>query len=80
MLAEKCDERAIRAPDNVLHRRGSDLGKSLLLLNVVQDDGRRRAEDQARSAAVEDLVRSNGRLDGLDDRVREVAHLDQLKW
>ena len=78
VLAEKRNERAVRAPDDVLHRRGSDLGKSLLLLDVIQNDGRRRAEDQACSAAIEDLVRLDGGLDALDDRVRQVAHLDEL--
>ena len=78
VLAKKRDERAIRAPDNILHRRGSDLGKSLLLLDVVQNDGRRRAEDQACGAAIEDLVRLDWGLDALDDRVRQVAHLDEL--
>ena len=78
MLAEKRNERAVRAPDNILHGRGSDLGESLLLLDVVQDDGRRRAEDQARGAAIEDLVRLDWGLDALDDRVRQVANLDKL--
>ena len=78
VLAEKCDERTIRAPDNILHRRGGDLGQSLLLLDVVQNDGRRRAEDQARGAAIEDLVRLDWGLDALDDRVRQVANLDKL--
>ena len=77
LFAEKRNERAVRAPDNILYRRGGDLGKSLLL-DVIQDDGRRRAEDQARSAAVEDLVCLDWRLDALDDRVRQVANLDEL--
>ena len=66
LFAEKRNERAVRAPDNILYRRGGDLGKSLLL-DVIQDDGRRRAENQACGAAVEDLV-----------RLDQVANFDEL--
>ena len=69
MLAEQSYERAISAPNNILDRRCSDLRKSLLLLDIVEYDGCRRAENQAGSATVEDLVRLDRGLDALDHRV-----------
>ena len=78
VLAEKRDERAIRTPDNVLHRGRGDLRERLLLLDIVEHDRRGRREDQARCTAVEDLVRLDGRFDALDDRVGQVADLDEL--
>jgi hypothetical protein len=42
---------------------------ALLLLDIVQHDGGRRAEDDTSRPAIEDLVRLRGGLDGLQDRV-----------
>ncbi len=78
VLAEEGDKGAVGTPDHVLNRRCRNFRERLLLLDVVQDDGGRRAEDEASSTAVEDLVGLHGRLDALDDRVRQVADLDEL--
>ena len=80
MLAEQGDQRAIRAPYYVLDRRSRDLSNGLLLLDVVQHDRRRRAENQTGGTSIEDLVRLHGRLDRLHNRVREIAHFDELSW
>lgn len=78
VFAKESDERAISAPDNVLHRGRGDLRERLLLLDVVQDDGGSRAKDKARGSAVEYLVGLNGGLNALHDGVRQVADLDEL--
>ena len=69
VLAEQCNERPIRTPDNILHWRRCDFCKRFLLLDIVEHDRRGRRKDQARCTAVEDLVRLHGRLDALHYRV-----------
>jgi hypothetical protein len=49
-----------------------------LLLNVIKDNGRSGAEDKAGRASVKDLIRLDGRLDSLNDRVRKIPNLDEL--
>ena len=78
VLAEQGNERAVCTPNDVLDGRRSDLREGLLLLDVVENDRRCGAENQAGSTAVEDLVRLDGRFDALDDRVGQVADLDEL--
>ena len=78
VLAEQGNERAVSTPNDVLDGRRSDLREGLLLLDVVENDRRCGAENQAGSTAVEDLVRLDGRFDALDDRVGQVADLDEL--
>lgn len=78
VLAEKSNERAVRAPDDVLHRRCCDLCQRLLLLNVVQHNRRCRAENQAGRSTIEDLVGLNWGLDTLDDRIRQVPDFNEL--
>ena len=79
MLAQECDQGAIRTPYDIFDWRGRNFRKLLLLLDVVEHNRGCRAEDEAGSAAVEDLVGLDRRLDRLDDRVLQVAHLDQLE-
>lgn len=69
MLAKQRNEGTVSTPDGVLHRWGGDLGQGLLLLDIVQNDRSRGAEDQTSGSTVEDLVRLNRGLDGLDHRV-----------
>lgn len=69
MLAQQGDQGAIVAPNNVFHRWRSDLCNGFLLLNVVEDDGGRRTEDEAGGSTVEDLVGLYGRLDRFHDGV-----------
>ena len=76
MLAQESDKRTIRTPDEILHGGRRDLGDRLLLLDIVQNDRRRGAKDETGSSAVENIVCLYGRLDGLDHRVGEIAHLD----
>lgn len=78
MLAQQGDHRAIRVPYSVLDRRGRDLSDSLLLLNIEQDDGRRRAQQETCGPTIEDLVGLNRWLDGLGYRVGQVSDLDIL--
>ena len=78
MLAQKSDETAVVAPDNVLHGRRRDLGDLLLLLDIVEDDAAGGAEDEACGSAVEDVVGLDGARDCLDDVVREIVNLDKL--
>lgn len=56
MFAQQSDQRTVRAPYNVLHRWRRDLCDRLLLLDVVQYDRRRRAQDQTRGSSIEDVV------------------------
>ena len=79
VLAEQGNQRAVRTPHHILYRRSCDLSNGLLLLDVVQHDRRRRAENQTGGTSVEDLVRLHGRLDRLHNRVREIAHFNQLQ-
>lgn len=78
MLAQKSDLRPVRAPHHVLHRRAVQLRDRLLLLDIIQHDRTRRAEDQTGRSTVEDLVSLHRRLDRLDDRVREISDFDEL--
>src|ERR1700691_687568 len=66
MITHKSHQRIIRTLHDILNRRAAHLRDSLLLLDVVQND-RGRAEDEAGRTTVKDLVRLDGRLDGLDD-------------
>ena len=78
MLAQQRHQGAVGAPNDILDGRSGDLRNGLLLLDVVENDRRCGAENQAGSTAVEDLVRLDGWFDALDDRVGQVADLDEL--
>jgi hypothetical protein len=69
IFTHESHQRPIRTPHDILNRRAVHLGNSLLLLDVVQNDRGGRAKDEAGSTTVKDLVRLDGRLDCLDDRV-----------
>ena len=79
VLAHQSDHATIRAPDDILDGRAVDLGDGLLLLDIVEDNRGGGTEKKTGSATVEDLVGLDRRLDRLDDRVLQVAHLDQLE-
>ena len=79
MLAEQGNQRAIGAPDDVLHWRRGDFRNCLLLLNIVQDNRRRRTQDQASSSTVKDVICLYRGLDRLDYRIRKVANFDELE-
>ena len=76
VFAEQCDKGTICTPDGILHRWSGNLGQGLLLLNIVQNDRGCRAEDQASGSTVEDFIRLNRSLDGLDHRIGEVAYFN----
>ena len=76
MFAEQRDKGTVGAPDGVLHRRGGDLSQNLLLLNIVQNNRGCGTEDQTSGSTVEDLIRLNWSLDGLDHRIGEVAYFN----
>ena len=78
MLAQKCNQRPVSAPDYVFNRWRRNFGECLLLLNVIEDNRRGGAQDETSSATVEDFVCRHGRLDGLNDGVGHVAYFDQL--
>ena len=78
MLAHQGNEGSIATPDDILHWRSVELCNGLLLLYIIQDNRRSGAEDEAGSTAIEDLVRLNGRFDGLDNSIGEVAYFDKL--
>ena len=79
MFAEQRDEGTVCTPDGILHRWGGNLSQGLLLLDIVQNDRSCGAEDQTSSPTVEDLIRLNRSLDGLDHGIGEVAYLNQLE-
>lgn len=70
--------RAIVAPDDILYGRRSELRKDLLLLDIVENNTGRGAEEQAGGAAVEDVVGGGRASDGLGDVVVEVTNVNGL--
>ena len=76
MFTEQRDEGTVCTPDGILYWWGCDLSQGLLLLDIVQDDRGCGAEDQAGSSTIEDFIRLNRSLDGLDHRIGEVADLN----
>ena len=54
-------------------------GGACLLLDVVENDSSWRAQDQACSTTVEDLVSLDRRLDRFDYRVRQIPDFNELK-
>jgi hypothetical protein len=65
-------------PHDIFHRGSIKLSDGLLLLDVVKNNRTCGAEDKARSAAVEDLVRLNRRFYALDNSAGQIADLDEL--
>ena len=63
MLAHKGDKCPIITPNDVLDRRTVDLSDGLLLLDIIEDHGRGRAQDKTSSAPIEDLIRLNRGFD-----------------
>ena len=69
MFAHESHQSTVTAPGNVFDRWAADLADSLLLLDIIENDGGSRAEDQARGSTVEDFVSLYGGLDRFHDRV-----------
>jgi hypothetical protein len=78
MFAHQGDKRTIIAPDYVFHWRAGKLCNRLLLLNIVQYNGRRRAQDEAGCATIEDLICLDWWFDSLDYGVRQIANFNKL--
>jgi hypothetical protein len=78
VFAEKRNHASIIRPDGVLDRWSGDIRNGLLLLDIEQNDRRRRAQQKTSRAAVEDIVGLNGAFDGLGDGIVEVPDFDVL--
>jgi hypothetical protein len=78
VLTQKSNLRSILTPYDVLHWGGVKLGDGLLLLNVIEHNRTCRAEDEASSSAVEDLIRLNRRFYALDHSPGQIANLNKL--
>jgi hypothetical protein len=79
VFAHQSYQRTIVAPHHVFDGRRVDFREGLLLLDVIQNNGRRRAEDEASSSSVEYLIHLTWGIDGFNDRVRQIPDLDDLQ-
>lgn len=79
MFAHKSHKRPISAPDNIFDGWTINLCDCFLLLDIIEDDGRRGTEDDTCSATIKDLVCLNGRLNALYHGVSEVSDFDELQ-
>lgn len=70
VFAEQSHERAIVIPDDIFDGLCVNLRDLSALLNVEQNCGVRRGEDQARSTSVENLAGLNRWLNGFYDCIR----------
>ena len=69
---------AIRAPGDILDRWTVQLCNNLLLLNIIEGNRRRRAQDETRSPTIKYVVGLDWRLDSFYHGVRQIANLDKL--
>ena len=65
-------------PYNVLDWRSVKLRNAFLLLDVVEHNRARGAEDEASRSTKEDLIRLNRWFDTLDGSPGQIADLDKL--
>jgi hypothetical protein len=78
VLAHQGYQLPVRAPGDILDRWTVQLGNDFLLLDIVESNRRRRAQDETGSPTVEDLVGLDWGLDSFHHGVRQIANLDKL--
>lgn len=78
VLAHQGYKLPVRAPGDILDRWTVQLSNNLLLLDIIESNRRRGAQDEACGPTIEDLVGLNWRLDPFHHRVRQIANLDKL--
>ena len=78
MLAEKRDHIAIRVPDNIFDGWRSNLREGFLLLNIEENDRCARRKEQARGAAIEDIISLYRAFNALCNAVAQVTNFDRL--
>ena len=69
MFAHQGYHGTVTTPNDIFHWWAVNLCNRLLLLNIIENNRGRRAEEKAGCAAIEDFVRLYRRLNGLDDSI-----------
>jgi hypothetical protein len=78
VFAHQRDQGAVCIPHDIFDWWAVHLGNGFLLLYVVQDGRRGRAENEPSGTTVKGLIRLDGRFDRFCDAIRKVAYLDKL--
>jgi len=80
MLAQQGHRASVRIPNGILHRWGVYLCQRLLLLDIVQNNRSRRAEQKRGGSSIEYIVRLDRRFHHFSDTVAEIPNLDCLLY
>ena len=69
MFAHQSHQSTVTTPDDIFHWWAINFGYCLLLLDIVEDDGGRRTEDETGRPTVKYFVRLYRGFDSLNNRI-----------